>query len=536
MANFQFGMSIKLDDSTKNAIKNIQKSVESLAKSFETQFWNVNNEVEDLNENLKDTWDELKNLKNIEWIEFLQGSMSWLNSVVWDVLRSVFDLWKQLTVFWIETAWALEQSKVALDNLVWTDVSWTLFKELRTFAEETPFQFQEIISSARKLIGIAGIWADEATSTIKTIWDLAASQSKSLEQVTEAFNDAIVWEFERLKEFWIRASSEWDNVTFTFKNQATTVKKTNEEISEYLLSLWKLDWISWSLEKQSQTLNWRISTLKDTFQWLLLTSLGIWEDWTIASNTFFSELKARVEDAIKYLDNNRQELIKLWEEFFNTVLKIWDTIIEIWKFIEKNKTLIAIIWSLVIWLTALGNLIIFVSSVVTWLNIVAWLLSTTLAWISASVVVLTGWLVLVWAAIWVAIWLIIKYRKEIWDFFKWLIDQVVEFWNYLYNFLVKPLELITWKDYSINLKTNIDNNNLQNQTWTISTGNGWNEIFSNVREEVLVWQSWSNTNSQNFTINVQNPVVREDKDIDEITQRIKESLSNDWVLLANWVF
>ena len=44
-------------------------------------------------------------------------------------------------------------------------------------------------------------------------------------------------EFERLKEFGIKASKEGDNVSFTFRGVTTTVKNSAAEIEGYLIKL-----------------------------------------------------------------------------------------------------------------------------------------------------------------------------------------------------------------------------------------------------------------------------------------------------------
>ena len=50
----------------------------------------------------------------------------------------------------------------------------------------------------------------------------------------EAVADAAVGEFERLKEFGIKAKSEGDKVTFLFKGVSTTVGKNAAEIETFL--------------------------------------------------------------------------------------------------------------------------------------------------------------------------------------------------------------------------------------------------------------------------------------------------------------
>jgi len=109
--------------------------------------------------------------------------------------------------------------------------------QLSEFAKKTPFEFGELTDVALKLKNVAGIGDEELIPMLTSLGDIAASQAKPISQIVEAYNDAITGEFERLKEFGIKARQEGDNVTFTFKGQEQTVKKTSESIGEYLQSI-----------------------------------------------------------------------------------------------------------------------------------------------------------------------------------------------------------------------------------------------------------------------------------------------------------
>jgi len=62
--------------------------------------------------------------------------------------------------------------------------------------------------------------------------DLASSTGKSFDQLAEAVLDAQTGEFERLKEFGIKASANGDKVTFSFKEQKTTVENAKTRARE----------------------------------------------------------------------------------------------------------------------------------------------------------------------------------------------------------------------------------------------------------------------------------------------------------------
>lgn len=141
---------------------------------------------------------------------------------------------------------------------------------LKEFAAETPFQLNELTGSFVKLVN-QGFKPSREEMT--KLGDLASSTGKGIDQLAEAVIDAQVGEFERLKEFGIRAQKQGDKVTFTFKEQAKQVDFTSKSIQKYILSLGEVEGVSGSMDKISKTLGGRISNLGDAWD-NLLNSLG----------------------------------------------------------------------------------------------------------------------------------------------------------------------------------------------------------------------------------------------------------------------
>jgi tetratricopeptide (TPR) repeat protein len=106
---------------------------------------------------------------------------------------------------------------------------------------------------------------------MRLLGDLASSTGKSFDQLAEAILDAQTGEFERLKEFGVRAAVAGDQVTFTFKGIKTQVDNTSEAIRGYVLSLGAAEGVSGSMEKISNTLGGRISNVQDSFTQLQTT-------------------------------------------------------------------------------------------------------------------------------------------------------------------------------------------------------------------------------------------------------------------------
>jgi hypothetical protein len=128
------------------------------------------------------------------------------------------------------------------------------------FASKTPFQVDNLTNSYVKLANQGFV---PTVKQLTSLGDLASSTGKDFDQLVEAMIDAQVGEFERLKEFGVRAQKEGDKVTFTFKGQTQTVKFTSQAIREYILSLGQAQGVSGAMAKISKTTGGQISNLKD---------------------------------------------------------------------------------------------------------------------------------------------------------------------------------------------------------------------------------------------------------------------------------
>jgi hypothetical protein len=85
---------------------------------------------------------------------------------------------------------------------------------------------------------------------------------KDMMQMIEAVADASTGEFERLKEFGIKAKSEGDNVALTFRGVTTEIGKNSEEIQEYLLAIGETQFGD-AMQNQMERLPGLLSNLED---------------------------------------------------------------------------------------------------------------------------------------------------------------------------------------------------------------------------------------------------------------------------------
>lgn len=148
-----------------------------------------------------------------------------------------------------------------------------IFSDLQKLAANTPFEFPELMQSAIALESL-GV---NAMDYIELLGNTAAATGKSLDQVTQAFLDAQMGEFERLKEFGIRASVDGERVLFTYMTahgQVTKeVEKGNQAMYQSTLeAIWSEKYAG-AMDTLSQSFAGRWSTLKDNFN-LLMQEMG----------------------------------------------------------------------------------------------------------------------------------------------------------------------------------------------------------------------------------------------------------------------
>lgn len=155
--------------------------------------------------------------------------------------------------------------KVATGSVAAADVA---FANLRVFAKETPFQLSEVTTA---FIRLKNLGLDPSIEAIRAYGDLASSfNGKSVMDFIEAVADAATGEFERLKEFGIKASSQGDQVAFTFRGVTTEIGKNAAEIEKYLQDLARTNFGGAMAEKM-QNLSGRFSNLKDAIDNLYVT-------------------------------------------------------------------------------------------------------------------------------------------------------------------------------------------------------------------------------------------------------------------------
>lgn len=136
------------------------------------------------------------------------------------------------------------------------------FDELTKFASTTPYALEQAVQG---FVQLKNLGLDPSMRSMKSYGNFAAAMGKDLNQMIEAVADASTFEFERLKEFGIKASQQGDQVAFTFQGVTTTVGKNSKEIQEYLLAIGETKFGA-AMANRANTLDGAISNLGDNFE------------------------------------------------------------------------------------------------------------------------------------------------------------------------------------------------------------------------------------------------------------------------------
>lgn len=136
-----------------------------------------------------------------------------------------------------------------------------VFKAIQVTASETPYSVEELTASFIKLKNLG---LDPSKAALLSYGNTASAMGKSLDQFIEAVADAAMAEFERLKEFGIRAKNQGNTIAFTFRGVTTTVENEATAIEAYLQRIGRVDFAG-AMERQAATFDGAISNLGDSW-------------------------------------------------------------------------------------------------------------------------------------------------------------------------------------------------------------------------------------------------------------------------------
>lgn len=162
------------------------------------------------------------------------------------------------------------------------------------FAKVTPYELDEVMEAfvALKTFGL-----DPMDGSLTAMGDAASAMNKPIMAAIEMLTDASTGEFERLKEFGIKARKEGDRTTFHYiknnKKMQRSVSGDELEIKRVLTEIFA-DRFGGGMERQSKTMFGIISNLK-----------GMWTEFLlkIADAGLFDYIKSKLQGLLDLIND-----------------------------------------------------------------------------------------------------------------------------------------------------------------------------------------------------------------------------------------
>lgn len=137
----------------------------------------------------------------------------------------------------------------------------TEFSWIKDFAKETPFGLKQ---ATEAFVKMKSLGLDPTKASLTSFGNTASAMGKSLDQMIEAVADASTSEFERLKEFGIKASQSGETVAMTFQGVTKNIGNNAQEIVAYLESIGNHEFAK-AMAERAKTLDGAIAELGDTW-------------------------------------------------------------------------------------------------------------------------------------------------------------------------------------------------------------------------------------------------------------------------------
>lgn len=203
------------------------------------------------------------------------------------------------------------------------------FQAIEKFAATTPYNLAQSVDGFVKLVNL-GLTPSERA--LKSYGNTAAALGNDLSQMVEAVADATTGEFERLKEFGIKSSSEGDRVSFTFQGMTKTIGKNAAEIEDYLIALGENEFAG-AMENRAKTLDGAISNLGDSWDGLYRTisNAGVSKLMSDA----ISSVTIAIDTASAYISSGAlsaytDAFYQQWKFAIDGVVDLFDFLSDIW--------------------------------------------------------------------------------------------------------------------------------------------------------------------------------------------------------------
>ena len=156
-----------------------------------------------------------------------------------------------------------EAAKAGMDVTKFaTDKAVESMELIKKFAADTPYSVDELTGSFIKL---ANRGMTPTMAQMQALGDVAASQGKSFDDITQAVLNAGTGEYEMIKSFGIKAKAVGNNVELTFKGVTQSVEKTPEAVRDAVIAFGQMEGTLGGMNAISDTFLGRVNNIGDSF-------------------------------------------------------------------------------------------------------------------------------------------------------------------------------------------------------------------------------------------------------------------------------
>lgn len=182
-----------------------------------------------------------------------------------------------------------------------TEKAGQLMAKAVKFANSTPFETGEVVEATAKMEAY-GISSEKWLADVA---DMAGATNKSIDQATEAMADAVVGEYERMKEFGIKKDQIIERAT-KLSSKAIVAGKKGEAAKraaiEQALQQLMQEKFKGGAEAQAKTFKGMWSTITGVTKSALAKIVGMNEDGTIRTGSLYEKLKEKMQLVIDVLN------------------------------------------------------------------------------------------------------------------------------------------------------------------------------------------------------------------------------------------
>jgi hypothetical protein len=161
------------------------------------------------------------------------------------------------------------------------------------FAKTTPYEVDQVMDS---FVRLRAYGIDPTDGTLRSLGDAASGMGKDLMSAVEMIADAQTGEFERMKEFGVKASAQGSKVTLSFtkngKDMKVTADKSAASIRKAVLSIFDQRFAG-MMDRQSKTVAGLWSNLKDQ-----LTNFEL----DVGNAGFFDYIKGQLQRMLDWVN------------------------------------------------------------------------------------------------------------------------------------------------------------------------------------------------------------------------------------------